>query len=93
MAGVPGSSDARFSPCHPYPRSSATLWEDASESFHHLPASSMKAFVGCPKEFEDLVIARLSPPLQALVERVGLAWRQSKELATPFVQHKAHGTG
>ena len=53
----------------------------------------MEAFVGSPKKFEDLVIARLSPPLQALVERVGLAWCQPKELTASFVQHKAHGTG
>ena len=53
----------------------------------------MEAFVSCPKEFEDFVIAGLSSPLQALVERIGFTWRQSKELATSFVQHKAHGTG
>ena len=53
----------------------------------------MEAFVSCPKEFEDLIIAGLSPPLQALVERIGFTWRQSEELATSFVQHKAHGTG
>ena len=53
----------------------------------------MEAFVGCPKEFEDHVITGLSPPLQALVERIGFTWRQSEELATSFVQHKAHGTG
>jgi hypothetical protein len=27
------------------------------------------------------------------MERIGFTWRQSKELATSFVQHKAHGAG
>ena len=53
----------------------------------------MEALVGSPEELEDLVIARLPPPLKAFMERIGFTWRQSEELATSFVQHKAHGTG